>query len=426
MIRFLLKGLFRDQSRSRLPVIVVAIGVTLSVFLHAYITGLMVDMVEQTALFSGGHVKVMSKAYADDVTQLPNDLAMLNVDQVVKKLKNSFPSIQWAERIKFGGLIDVPDRNGETRSQGPVMGIGVDLLSPDYREVERLKQDKSLVKGNVPAAPHELLLSDEFAGKLGVGPGDTISFIGSTMYGEMTFYNFRISGTVRFGTTAMDRGTMVADLSDVRAALDMDDAAGEILGYFPEGYYDDSFAKPVMDKFKMIFPGNGDKYEPVMIRLRDEPNMSIYIDLSKSMGAIITLIFMFAMSLVLWNAGLLGGLRRYGEFGVRLAIGEEKGHVYKTLIYESVMIGVAGTVLGTAFGLFFAWLLQTYGINIGEMTRNSTTSIMIPEIVHARITAADYYIGLIPGVISTLVGALLSGIGIYQRKTAQLFKELEA
>jgi putative ABC transport system permease protein len=40
MIKFLIKGLIRDKSRSRLPVIVVAIGVMLTVFLHAYITGL--------------------------------------------------------------------------------------------------------------------------------------------------------------------------------------------------------------------------------------------------------------------------------------------------------------------------------------------------------------------------------------------------
>jgi putative ABC transport system permease protein len=56
--------LIRDKARSRLPIIVVAIGVTLSVFVHAYVTGIMGDMVEQTAKFSGGHVKIMSKAYA--------------------------------------------------------------------------------------------------------------------------------------------------------------------------------------------------------------------------------------------------------------------------------------------------------------------------------------------------------------------------
>ena len=50
-------------------------------------------------------------------------------------------------------------------------------------------------------------------------------------------------------------------------------------------------------------------------------------------------IFVLSMSLVLWNAGLLGGLRRYTEFGTRLAIGEDYSHIYKTMIYESVLIG---------------------------------------------------------------------------------------
>ncbi len=43
-------------------------------------------------------------------------------------------------------------------------------------------------------------------------------------------------------------------------------------------------------------------------------------------------IFIGAMSIVLWNAGLLGGLRRYGEFGIRLAMGETKPKIYKSLI----------------------------------------------------------------------------------------------
>lgn len=426
MIRFLFIGLIRDKSRSRLPVIVVAVGVMLSVFLHAYITGIMGDMVEQTARFSGGHVKVMSKAYAEDASQVPNDLAMMDVMDIMSKLKSTFPSITWAERIKFGGLIDVPDQNGETRSQGPAMGMGVDLFSPGAKEAQRLNLQNSLVRGKMPSGQGEILLSDYFADKLGVSPGEKVTFIGSTMYGEMTFYNFTVSGTVKFGTTALDRGTVVADLSDVQTALDMEDAAGEILGFFPDSYYDDAYANTVVEKFNQAFPDTGDRYEPVIERLRDEENMSLYLDLSHNMGAIITFIFMIAMSLVLWNAGLLGGLRRYGEIGVRIAIGEEKGHVYKTMIYESVMIGVAGTILGTVFGLIFAWLLQRYGFNIGEFTKNSTSAVMMPNVVHARITPIDYFIGFIPGVISTLVGTMLSGIGIYKRKTAQLFKELEA
>jgi putative ABC transport system permease protein len=426
MIRFLLKGLLRDKSRSRLPVIVVAIGVTLSVFVHAYVTGIMGDMVEQTAKFSGGHVKIMSKAYAENASQIPNDLAMTGVDEIKQKLTTQFPEMDWATRISFGGLIDVPDENGETKSQGPAMGMGIDLLSGSNGEIARLNLKNALVRGNMPKVQGEVLISDYFSQKLGVSPGEEVTLIGTTMNGGMAFYNFKVSGTVKFGNTAMDRGTVIADITDVQQALDMQDAAGEILGFFPEGYYHDDFASPVVEKFNQLFPVSEDEYTPVIHRLREIESMNMYIDLANSMGAIITLIFMIAMSLVLWNAGLLGGLRRYGEIGIRLAIGEEKQHVYKTILYESAMIGVAGTIIGTAFGLFFAWLLQEYGLDISEFNKNSSSAVMIPNVVHARITTVDYYIGFIPGVLSTLVGTMLAGIGIFKRKTAQLFKELEA
>jgi len=426
MIRFLMKGLMRDRSRSLLPLIVVAIGVMLAVFMRGYINGIMVDMIEQTARFNTGHVKVMTAAYADNMDQIPNDLAIMGVSELKARLESTFPEMEWVTRIKFGGLIDVPDENGETRSQGPVMGMAMDLLSGKSGEVKRLNLENSLVRGAIPSAPGEVMLSEEFAQKLGVNPGDEVTLISSTMNGGMAIHNFKVSGTLRFGNTGLDRGTMIADLKDIQLALDMEDAAGEIYGYFPGGFYDDELAAPVMARFQKEFADPDDEYAPVMLRLRDQQGLSLFVDLAKSMGAIVTFVFMVAMSLVLWNAGLLGGLRRYGEIGIRLAIGEDKGHVYRSMVGESVMIGIAGTIVGTAIGLGFSYLMQTKGLDISQFTQNANAGVMMPNVVRSRITPPDFYIGFIPGLISTVAGTMLSGIGIYKRKTAQLFKELES
>lgn len=426
MIKFLLNGLIRDKSRSLLPLLVVTIGVMLAVFMRGYINGIMVDMIEQTARFNTGHVKVMTKSYFENMNQAPNDLALMNVDNLKESFEKDFPSMEWAIRIKFGGLIDVPDEQGETKSQGPVMGMGLDLFSEKSKEIGRLNLSKSLIRGNLPSTSGEVLLSEDFSRKLGVDPGGDVTLIGSTMNGGMAFYNFIVSGTVRFGNTALDRGTVIADIHDVQIALDMPDAAGEIIGFFHGGYYEDEAAEPVLVEFNEKFAKESDEFAPVMLRLRDQEGLSMYVDMAKSMGFFVTLIFMIAMSLVLWNAGLLGGLRRYGEIGIRIAIGEEKGHVYRSMITESVMVGLAGTIIGTAFGLGLSWLMQTYGLDISEFTKNTSAGVMMPNLVRSRITPPDFYIGFIPGVISTVAGTMLSGIGIYKRKTAQLFKELEA
>ncbi len=424
MIKFLLKGLLRDKSRSRLPVIVVSLGVMLTVLLHAYLKGFMGDTIEMNARFSNGHVKVMTKAYAENMNQTPNDLALLDAGKVLTGLVNQFPEMEWAQRIQFGGLIDAPDENGETKAQGPALGIGLDLLSTGSREAERLNLGKSIVRGKIPGKQGEVLISEAFSAKLKVNPGDKITLIGSTMNGSMTIYNFLISGTLSFGNEVLDRGAVIADIEDVRIALDMSDASGEILGYFRDGFYNDESALKSAERFNSAYSGNPDEFAPVMKTLSQQGSMGQYVNMSKYWANYIAFVFIIAMSLVLWNAGLLGGLRRYGEVGLRLAMGEEKGHVYRTMIYESIMIGLAGSLIGTLFGLFFAWLIQKYGIDISGLMKGS--SLMMPSTIRARIMPSDFYLGFIPGLISTVIGTMLSGIGIYKRQTAKLFKELEA
>jgi putative ABC transport system permease protein len=424
MIKFLIKGLLRDKSRSRVPIIVVAVGVMLTVFMHAYITGFMGDTIEMNARFSHGHLKVMTRAYAENMNQLPNDLALMDVEEMLNGLNEKTPEVKWTPRIQFGGLVDVPDEFGETRSQGPAIGMGIDLLSGKSKEAERLNIEKSLVRGNMIQNSREVLLSEKFSKKLNVNPGEEVTLIGSTMNGSMTMYNFNVAGTVSFGIEAMDRGTIIMDIEDAREALDMYDSAGELVGFLENGFYNNEKAIHLAQTFNAQYESNTDEYAPVMKALSQQGSMGQYVALAESWTIYISMIFVLAMALVLWNAGLLGGLRRYGEFGIRLAMGEEKSHVYRTLIYESVFIGITGTVIGTTVGLVLAGLVQKHGIDISGMMEGA--SMMFPNSIRTRITPVDYYIGFLPGLVSTVIGTMLAGVGIYKRKTSQLFKELEA
>ncbi len=424
MIRFLLRGLFYDKSRSRLPVIVVTIGVMLTVFLNAYITGFMGDTIEMNARFTHGHLKVMTKGYARNSGQRPNDLAIIGATDLIEQLSEDYPEVDWAPRILFGGLVDVPGEDGETRSQGPATGMAVDMLSPQSEESQRLNIGNSIVQGRIIENPGEALLAEEFAQKLGVSPGEQVTLIGSTMYGSMSMYNFTVAGTLSFGIEAMDRGAIIVDIEDARVAMDMYDSAGEILGIFKAGYYNNDKALRIAADFNKHHEESDDEFAPVLRTLTQQGNMGQLVELLDVWSIYIISVFVFAMALVLWNAGLLGGLRRYGEFGIRLAMGEEKGHLYRTLIYESIFVGIAGSIIGTTIGLAVAAIIQENGIDISGMMEGS--ALMFPSEIKTRITSVDYYIGFIPGLVATLVGAMLSGVGIYKRKTAQLFKELEA
>ena len=268
-----------------------------------------------------------------------------------------------------------------------------------------------------------MLICEELAGALGIALGQRATLIGSTMYGSMALANFTVVGTVRFGVAAMDRGAMLADLRDVQAALNMENGAAAILGFFPDDLYHEARADSVAARFNARHRST-DQFSAVMETLREASGLSQFLDyITAALNAFIA-VFVVAMSIVLWNAGLMGSLRRYGEIGVRLAIGEDHGHIYRAMLAESLAIALAGSLLGTAVGLAFAYWLQVHGLNIHAFLKNST--MIIDDIARARVTPGAALIGFLPGGLATLLGTGIAGIGIYRRQTSQLFKELEA
>ena len=269
----------------------------------------------------------------------------------------------------------------------------------------------------------EGIIAHDFSEKLGIALGDQLTYFGSTMEGSMTFQSFKIVGTIRFGSTALDKGALIIDVTDAQNMLDMEDGAGEILGFEKTGLYDDASAKKIAQTFNKKYASSEDEYAPIMLPLKSQNNLEGIIDYGETLSSAFIFLFILAMSIVLWNTGLLGGLRRYKEFGIRLALGEEKKRIYWTLILEAVIVGIIGSVIGTILGLGITYYMQVVGIDISGYIDNS--SMILPTTIRSKLTPNLFYIGFIPGVLAMVLGTMLAGIGIYKRETANLFKELE-
>jgi putative ABC transport system permease protein len=166
-----------------------------------------------------------------------------------------------------------------------------------------------------------------------------------------------------------------------------------------------------------------DQYRPYMQSLSQQNGMGEYMSLVDSYSFIFIFVFIIAMSIVLWNTGLLAGLRRYKEFGIRLALGEAKRELYTHLIYEAILIGLIGSILGTVVGLAGVIYMQVVGIDISGMMKD--VGMLMPTVMRAKFTYSLLFIGFIPGLGAMVLGTALAGLGIYKRETAQLFKELE-
>ena len=251
-----------------------------------------------------------------------------------------------------------------------------------------------------------------------------MTLLSTSSSGAMAVQNFIISGTVEFGITAMDRGAIIADVGDVQYALDMNNSSGEILGYSKDMFYNSKTSDKIASEFNHLYSKPDDKYSPIMLTLEDQNGLREYLHYVNGVILFIIGIFLIAMSAVLLNAGLMSGIRRYGEVGIRLALGESKTQIYRSLLSESVLIGLAGSIIGIGFGIALSFYLQEHGMDMSGQFKNST--LMVNNMIRAKISFTSFYIGLIPGLAATLLGTSLSGIQIFKRQTASLFKELES
>ena len=426
MIKFIIKGLLRDKSRSLFPIIIITVTVATIIFTLGFLRGSINNMLIDNAVISSGYEKIVTKGYADHMEMLPNDLAMLEIDSLILKLNKLYQDYFWTEKITFSGLLDVPDQNNETKSQSTVIGMGIDLFSNKSRQIELWKLENCLRTGRLPKKSNEVLISTKLANNLNVNIDQIVTFIGTTMENSFTTYNFKIVGTFDLKKGQIDKKMMLLDISGAQNALDMKSAASEILGYSNNLFYDDKRVIQIKNHFNLNHHDSSNIFSPVMISLRDSNQMGSIIDFSNSALAIIGIIFIIIVMVVLWNMGIMNGLRRYGEFGLRLAIGETKMHVYKSMIYEAIIIGFFGTIIGTIIGVYITYYFQENGIDYTQVVENmNNNTLVLPNIFYTKVTPDLFYIGLLPGLFSTVFGTMIAGIAIFRREMSLLIKELE-
>ena len=426
MIHFLFKGLIRDRSRSFFPIIIITAIVCIIIFFAGFLNGIYNSLFFNTSLINSGHVKVVSHAYNEECQLLPNDLALLEVDDLMAELESFNSQYLWTPRITFAGLLDIPNQVGETLSQGPVMAFGIDFLSDDSKQLEIWDLEDKIVKGRIFNQKDEVLISEELSQRLNILPGNTVTFIGSTMHGGFTTYNYFVSGIFNLNMGPIDKDMMLVDLEGARLALDMNNAASEILGYERGLFFNNQETVSIRNEYNMIHSDTSDIYRPFMLALRDSNQMGTLVDFSDVIMMIILVVILIVVTLVLWNMGIMSGLRRYGEIGMRLAIGETKGHVFKSMVIESFIIGFIGSLFGTIIGITITAYFEKEGLDYSKaMDALHSSNFAMPNILYPQVTPELFYIGFIPGILATVFGTMLAGRAIYKREMAQLFKELE-
>lgn len=432
MIRWLLKGIWRDKTRSLFPFLVITVGVTLLIYLLGFMEGMFAGMIDITAHLDTGHLRFVNKPFYNEEHLNPLDRALAGQKTTLQWLqKNGDPRIEWSPRIRWGAIMDVPDEKGETRSQTPVIGMAIEMLGKDSLERKRLDLEKSVIAGVIPTRAREMLVGYKLAEALGLSLGDSVTLLGQNFDGGMATDNYQVVGLVKFGLAAMDKKMALIDLSDAQQTFYMEDMVTDFLGFLPMnvGYKEyDQLKQNIMDRLPALKenpPGEwASDDDPIILSVLDQRNMRVLSENFELVDDVVIGVFAFLMVLVLWNAGLLNGVHRYGEMGLLLALGETHKKLIGLMALEAFTVGILGSAAGCLIGGGVVYYLQEVGISTHGISE--TSGMMMSDIIRARVSMDAFVFAVIPGITASVVGNLIANLAIFQRSEANLFRELEA
>jgi putative ABC transport system permease protein len=238
-------------------------------------------------------------------------------------------------------------------------------------------------------------------------------------------------GLVRFGVFALDKKMALIDLTDAQDSFYMEDTVTDWLGFLPShvSYKEYETIKLALQSrlndFKLNPPEDWARDDfPIVLTVLEQRNLDKMIDVFQMVKSIFIGIIVLLMVLVLWNAGLLNGIHRYGELGLLLAMGQTHGKLVWMMGIEALSIGILGSLSGSLLGGGVVYYLQEVGINMGDAF--AQTGMMMNDVLRARVTVEGFLMGVGPGIIASVLGSLFASVALFQRSEANLFRELEA
>lgn len=386
------RNAMRRPLRTALTAGMVVFAVALLLIAQTWIGGAMGGMLAASTAQSG-HVRVVTPGFVEREALSPLDENLVEVEPLVKRLREQ-PGVTAVEpRIVTGVLVTVGEEIGDVHAGA--MGANETYFR------EQLKLKERVVQGTwFTGAPDELIAGVKVAELTGAKVGDELLLLGMTQDGSMSPVTGRLVGIVSTGGTGTDQQVLLP-LERVQWLTDIPGGATELL-VFGDDYRSGATlaarlsALPELERYAVQ---SWDSREP-------------WKSLAKTSGTMTTaimLVIVFLAALGIWNTMMMSVLERTHEIGVLRALGLSRLGTMKLFVGEALAIGVLGGLAGLALGLGPSWLLQKHGVHVGQQAASST-SLGMSETIYGDLTFEGIALAFCLGLLMAVLGSILPAL----------------
>ncbi len=373
MLRLVLRGFLQRKVRVALTAIAIALGVALMAG-----TYILTDTINHSfaAIFqtaSKGHDVVVTPTQTLGRKVLAQTSPI--TDEMVSKVRST-PGVAQASGSIFttGAILDSHGKRLTTGGAPAFIAATVPARFESFKPI----------KGGFPQGPGEAALDEATAERAGLRIGQPLVVAGASGTGR-----YRIVGIVQFGGGESFGGAGVAVLTPAEAQR----VAGQ------PGHYDqiDVAAQPGVTPGELRSRIRSELPSTVDVRTGAEQAAKNTSDLEANLGFLRTFLLIFAYvalvvgAFIIFNTFSITVAQRTREFGLLRTLGATRRQVLLSVLYEGLMLGVVGAVLGLFAGIGLApgldQLFKAIGADIPDNgTVLATRTVVVSLTVGIAVT----------------------------------------
>ncbi|MRY42685.1 ABC transporter permease [Clostridium beijerinckii] len=336
-VRFLLS----NKLQTFFIVLGIGIGVSVQVFIGTLIDGLQKGLIDKTI---NNSPQITVSSTKDDNTIEDWGKKIIQIRESDSRIKNISPALDASAFIK-----------DETKSY-PVLMRGFQLEDSNniYNIKNRIYEGSWILQRDIDSSRKKVLIGRELNKELKKKVGDRIKIITTTGKTE----EFTISGFYDLEVSSINKSWIITDLKTVQSTFGFENKITSIEAQIQA---DDVFNADTVSK-NVQYNLNS---EDVKVENWKEQNKQLLSGLSSQSTSSYMIQFFVIVSVVLAIASILAitVIQKSKEIGILKAMGIKNGPASRIFLFQGVILGIFGAILGIIFGLGLTVMFTKFAVN---------------------------------------------------------------
>tara|TARA_R110002072_G_scaffold172728_3_gene326989 strand:- start:6926 stop:9433 length:2508 start_codon:yes stop_codon:yes gene_type:complete len=397
------RSMFRNPKRSMLTAGATAFGLAAYLFLYAFTDGFFEQMIENSTGQLSGHSQVASSQLRQDYSPK----FRLAEASVLKQKIAQFPEVEAVStRIVVKGML------ASTRKSRPIELSGIDPVD----EVKVTSLATHIVEGDYVRkdSPEGMLIGKKIAEELGIKVGEKLVLTLQQASGDLASAAYKVSGIFDTGSELFDSAYAFVNLDSLHQLLAFEpDEASTLAVRLKSRFMSQAFSEKLQASLddRSIVVESWEQIMPIVIQMIDMTKIDFYL---------ILIVVFIVVAMGVMNTMLMSVLERTREFGVMMALGTQSKYVIRLVLYEAVVLGAIGMLVGAIIGTAVASYYAVYGIDLSSLSRSMETIPGMTDVIHPVLIFDHLWL---PSLLLFACGIMVS---IYPAVKASRLEPVEA